>query len=92
MKAPRQKTKMAVTVKYRGELALITRIAAEQIEAANVKDVLRHIKTRYGASAAQQAKTMLIAVNGQSILLLGRFRTALQNADEVSFLPICSGG
>ena len=83
---------MQVTVKYRAHLATLTKIAAEQIEAAAVKDVLRHIKTSFGAESEKLAKTMLIAVNGESILQLALFKTALQDGDEVSFLPICGGG
>jgi MoaD family protein len=83
---------MPVTVKYRSYLAELTKTAVESIEAATVKDVLRHIKTQFGAEAEKQAKTMLIAVNGQSVHHLTHFKTALKDGDEVSFLPICGGG
>ena len=83
---------MQVTVKYRGYLPTLTKIAEEQIEAAAVKDVLSHIKTDFGSEAAKKAKTMLIVVNGESILQKEHFKTVLQNGDEVSFLPICGGG
>ena len=83
---------MQVTVRYRAHLATLTKIAEEHIEAAAVKDVLDHIKTRFSAEAAKLAKTMLIVVNGESILQLKHFKTALQEGDEISFLPICGGG
>jgi len=83
---------MQVTVKYRSHLAALTKTAAESLEAATVKDVLRHIRTQFGAEAEKLAKTMLIAVNGQSVLHLAHFKTALRDGDEVSFLPICGGG
>jgi len=83
---------MQVSVKYRAHLATLTGIAGEQVEAATVKDVLRHVKLSFGAEAEKSAKTMLIVVNGESILQLSHFKTALQNGDEVSFLPICGGG
>ena len=83
---------MQVSVKYRAHLATLTKIAAEQITAATVKDVLSHIKTQFGTKATKQAKSMLIAVNGESILQRELFKTALQDGDEVSFLPICGGG
>ena len=83
---------MQVTVKYRGHLAELTRIAAEQIDAATVKDALRHIKTQFGAEAVKNAKSMLIVINGESILQLDHFKTALKEGDEISFLPICGGG
>ncbi|MCL1929307.1 MAG: MoaD/ThiS family protein [Treponema sp.] len=83
---------MQVTVKYRAHLATLTKIASEQITAATVKDVLRHIKAHFGAEAEKLGKTMLIAVNGESILQHAHFKTALQDGDEISFLPICGGG
>ena len=83
---------MQVTVKYRSHLAELTKAAAETFEAATVKDVLRHIRTQFGAKVEKEAKTMLIAVNGQSVLHLAHFKTALKDGDEVSFLPICGGG
>jgi molybdopterin converting factor small subunit len=35
---------------------------------------------------------MLIAVNGERILHLRHFGTALRDGDVVAFLPICGGG
>ena len=83
---------MQVTVKYRSYLAELTKTPGEPLEALTVKDVLRHIRTQFGAEAEKLAKTMLIVVNGQSVLHLAHFKTALKNGDEVSFLPICGGG
>jgi molybdopterin converting factor small subunit len=83
---------MRVTVKYRAHLTALTCIAEEQIEAATVKDVMRHIKVRHGTETEKRAKTMLITVNRESILLLSHFKTVLKDGDEVSFLPICCGG
>ena len=83
---------MRIKVKYRAYLANLTNAAEEQVDAATVKDVLRHIKERFGAEAEKKAKAMLIVVNGQSILQMNLFKTVLQNGDEVSFLPICGGG
>jgi len=83
---------MGVTVKYRSHLAEVTKTAVESVEASAVKDVLKHIKTQFGAEAEKEAKTMLIAVNGQSVLHMAHFKTALKDGDEVSFLPICGGG
>ena len=83
---------MQITVKYRAHLAALTKAEKDSIEAAHVKDVLRHVKTRYGSDAEKLAKTMLIVVNGQSILKLQHFKTGLKDGDEVSFLPICGGG
>ena len=83
---------MMVKVRYRAQLAEMTKINGEQIEASVVKDVLRHIGKNFGSAAEKTAKTMIIAVNGESILQLKHYKTALHEDDEVSFLPICGGG
>ena len=84
---------MQVKVKYRSQhLAELAGTSLEEMEATTVKDILRNIKVRCGAEAEKSAKSMLIAVNGESILHLRRYKTALQAGDEVAFLPICGGG
>jgi MoaD family protein len=83
---------MQITIKYRAQLAELTKIENESITAVNVKDVLKHIKKQFGAKAEKKAEAMLIIVNGQSILQLKHFKTVLKDGDEVSFLPICGGG
>ena len=82
----------AITVKYWGELAQVTKLEEEAVDAANVKDVLSHIKAKYGAKAAKKAETMLIALNGRNILRLKLFKTALNAGDKLCFYPICAGG
>ena len=83
---------MSVTIKYRGELAELTGVSDDNLEAASVSDVLKHIKKTYGNDAFKEAKRMVIAVNGKSILLLKNEKTALAKGDTVTFLPICGGG
>lgn len=83
---------MNVTVKYRGTLLEYTTVSSEILNVLSVKEVLQHIKTTYGKSAEKEARRMLISVNGKSILLLNNHKTALQNGDTVSFIPICGGG
>ena len=83
---------MSITVKYRGDLAELTKISTESIAANTVSDVLKHIKRNYGNDAHKSAKRMLITVNGKSALLLKNEKTALFDGDTVSFLPICGGG
>lgn len=83
---------MKIKVRYRAHLAALTKLSEESLEAASVKDVLKHIKKNFSAEAEKKAKSMIIAVNGQSILQLKHFKTLLQDGDEVSFLPICGGG
>jgi len=84
-----------VTLRYRAQLAVLTGRGEDRIEAQDmkeVKDALNHIKKTYGAPAIKTARTMLIAVNGESILHLKMYKTGLKAGDELSFLPICGGG
>jgi len=83
---------MQITVKYRAQLSELTKTNSETITALKVKDVLKHIKKQFGVKAEKLSRTMLIVVNGQSILLLKHYNTVLKTGDEVSFLPICGGG
>ena len=81
-----------ITVIYRGSLAENTGTRTEQLEAEKVQDVLRHVKKAYGATVYKQAKAMLIAVNGVSILQMKVFATTLADGDAVSFFPLAAGG
>jgi len=81
-----------VRVKYRGHLAVLTGVAEETLEAAHVEGVLRSIRERHGRGAEKAARTMLITLNGENILLLRLYKTALTEGDEVSFFPLCVGG
>ena len=81
-----------ITVKYRGALSEMTGVSLEELQAETVGHVLRHIGKTWGKNAQKEAKRMIIAVNGRSILLLDNEKTALKDGDTVSFLPICGGG
>jgi len=81
-----------ITVKYRGDLRDLTKITNEKINALSIGKVLKHIREQFGDEALKKARSMLIVVNGESILLLNHFRTVLKDGDEVCFLPICGGG
>ena len=81
-----------VLVKYRGRLASLAGAEQEDCNAADVGDILKSIEKKYSKEAEKTARTMLIAVNGESIHLLKRYRTVLKEGDEVSFFPICAGG
>ena len=82
----------SITVRYRSPLKELTNTAEEQLSAGNIKGVLKHIKSAYGKDAAGKAKTMLIAIDGDSILLRQGFATKLCDGEVVQFLPICGGG
>lgn len=79
-------------LKYRGALASLTGKPGEEVGASGVGDVLEHIKNQYGARAYKEAKRMLIAVDGTSILLLDRYKTPLSAGQTVTFLPMSAGG
>ena len=81
-----------IQVKYRGHLAVLTGVAEESMEAADVEGILRSLGERHGREAEKTGRAMLIVLNGESILLLKRYKTALKAGDIVSFLPICAGG
>jgi molybdopterin synthase sulfur carrier subunit len=81
-----------IRVKYWGSLAKLTQLEEEEVDAANVRDVLSYLKGKYGTQAAKIAETMLIAVNGRNVLRLKLFKTALNAGDEVSFFPMSAGG
>jgi molybdopterin synthase sulfur carrier subunit len=81
-----------ISVKYRGQLAALTGAGEESFDAPNVEALLRSLRERHGREAEKQARAMLIAVNGESIVLLQRYKTALKEGDEISFFPLCAGG
>ena len=81
-----------IKVKYRGHLASLTKTSEDNLEAADVEAVLRIIRERHGQEAEKAARIMLITVNGESILLLKRYKTVLKEGDALSFFPICAGG
>ena len=81
-----------VKAKYRSRLAALTGMAEEDFEAADVKGLLRSLGERHGPEAEREARTMLITLNGESILLLRQFKTALKEGDVLSFFPLCAGG
>ena len=81
-----------VTVRYRAEMQQFMHCAEEQLPPCRVSDVMRHIKKTYGRPAEKHARSMLIVVDGESILLLQGFRTKLQSGQTLAFLPVCGGG
>ena len=83
---------MRVLAKYRGHLASLTGMGEESLEAANVEGLLKSLGKNHGREAEKAARTMLIALNGESILLLKSYKTALKEGDVVSFFPLSAGG
>ena len=81
-----------ITVRYRDPLKELTGRDEEQLDLPAIKDVLKHVKRAYGSDAHKLAKSMLIAIDGDSILLRQAFATQLKDGETVQFLPICGGG
>ena len=81
-----------VLVKYRGHLAALTGTPEENFDEENVEDLLRSLRKRHSREAEKAARTMLITLNGESILLLKRYKTSLTEGDTISFFPLCAGG
>jgi len=81
-----------VQVKYRGHLAALTGVPEESFQAADIEGVLKILRERRGRETEKAARSMLITVNGESILLLKLYKTVLSDGDVVSFFPICAGG
>jgi len=82
----------SVKVKYRGALADLTGVDEQNLEVDTVQDIIRHVKAAYGSGAEKKAKAMLIAINGESMLLRGGFKARLAGGETVQFLPLCGGG
>ena len=81
-----------IAVHYRGQLAALTCVESERLDAQTVRDIIKHIKQRYGAKAEQLAKAMLIAIDGESMNMRKGFATPLRDGETVQFFPICGGG
>ena len=81
-----------ITVKYRGQLSTVIGKTEENMEAGSVEAVLKTLRKRYGRKAEKAARIMLIAVNGESILLLKQFKTILKEGDVLNFFPLSAGG
>ena len=85
---------MTITIQYRGQLAELTGTGSEALDdkVRTVRDILKHIKKSHGSKAEQLAKAMLIAIDGESILLRKGYATQLKDDETVQFFPICGGG
>lgn len=81
-----------VTLRYRGPLQDQTKITEEIAFGDYISDVLKHIKQLYGKNAYKQARSMLITINGESIVNRKVFKSELKDGDTVSFLPVSAGG
>lgn len=81
-----------VTLHYRGTLKELTGKSEEQLEANTLKAVLSYIRKAYGRAVYQEARRMLITIDGESILLYAGLRTKLEAGATIAFFPIAGGG
>lgn len=82
----------SVTVRYRAHLEKLTDKQSEVLDVNTVQDVIHHVEKAYGAAAKKFAKTMLIAVDGESVNFRKGFATQLKDGETVQFFPNCGGG
>ena len=81
-----------VKVKYRGHLTKLTGTAEETLEAKDVESLLKTLRLCHGREAEKAGRCMIIALNGENILHLKQYKTALKDGDVISFFPLCAGG
>ena len=82
----------SVTVRYRAHLMELTGKESEVLEVNTVRDILSHLETSCGTAAKKFAKTMLIAIDGESINFSDGYATILKDGETVQFFPNCGGG
>jgi molybdopterin converting factor small subunit len=81
-----------VTVTYRAKLEELVGRRSEEFDAEDITDLLRLINNAHGAAAYREAKAMIIAINGVSILKKQVFKTRLATGDKVNFFSLAAGG
>lgn len=81
-----------VIVKYRGDLAERININEELVMSDDIAGVLNNMKKLYGKDVYKKGKSMLITINGESILQRDIFKSKLSDGDVVSFFPLSAGG
>ncbi len=81
-----------IMVKYYGPMQELTGMAAEELEASQVTEVINQIRKKYGKKVAEDAEQCFIMVNGKNAALLKGFRTRLKSGDTVQILPVTGGG
>lgn len=81
-----------VILKYRGDIAEKINITKELAMGDDIADILDYIKKLYGKDVYKKAKSMLITINGESIINREVYKTKLSDGDEISFFPLSAGG
>ncbi len=80
------------TVKYYGILLKQTGCSEESVEAKNIKELLKQLKTKYGKEFYTYAKKSYILINETPASNIDGYSSKLKTDDVVQFLPVCGGG
>lgn len=78
------------SIKYFGDLRTLTGKPDDSIEAASLSELLSSIGKQYGKAAKKAAKSSLIVVDSEKVLVIRKVK--LQKSSEVGFFPMCCGG
>ena len=78
-----------VKLAYHGELRNRVGVSGEEILAASLREVFRHISKTYGKEACQIAKSGLVTLNQEKVTSL---RAPLPPGSVVGFYTFCTGG
>ncbi|MDF2530658.1 MAG: putative molybdopterin converting factor, subunit 1 [Clostridia bacterium] len=81
-----------VNVRFFGILRFDTKVSSAMIEAENIDDLLKILDAKYDKINMHQLRNTIIFVNGVNMNELKRYRTKLEDGDEVLFLSPVSGG
>lgn len=79
-------------VRYLGVVRNLVNKKEEEIEAKNVRELLKKIKKIYGREVYNICRKSHLAVNGENVSLHGGYFMKLSDEDSVWILPVCGGG
>lgn len=80
------------TVNYYGMVRRLIPVKTEQLDAANINELLGLIKQRHGDGAAAEIKRSFILVNGKNIALIKGYKTSIKVTDVIQIMTITGGG
>jgi molybdopterin converting factor small subunit len=73
-------------------LVLKTKEIILEEDLQTVEVVLKTVSTKYEGTTLKELKNCIIFVNGKNIVDLKRFRTKLNNGDEIQLFSAVGGG
>jgi len=78
-----------IDVQFIGMMKQLAGCPGFDTQARTVAELLKEIKSLYGADAGKKAKMSHIIINGESA---GSYRVRLHEGDKVQIIPVCGGG